>query len=65
MKQRNFKDLWDCQKKCFEKIFANYSEDLNMACINSDIKLMIVFLLFKFYYAIILYPGANWEFFPE
>ena len=62
---KEFQGFVGLSKEMLRKIFANYSEDLNMACINSDIKLMIVFLLFKFIVLLFLYPGANWEFFPE
>jgi hypothetical protein len=47
-RNKEFQGFVGLSKEIHRKICANYSEDLNMACINSDIKLMIVFLLFKF-----------------
>jgi hypothetical protein len=46
-----------------QELKAKYSEDLNMAGVNSQVKVIVVFRLFKLFAGYFWITVLNWEFF--
>ena len=63
-KSKEFQGLGGVNQKIYmQELKAKYSEDLNMAGVKSQVKVIVVFRLFKLFAGYFWITVLNWEFF--